>query len=146
MMNAMGDDFGIGLGRELIAERDQFITQLFVIFDDAVVNDRDAVARDVRMRVALRGHAVSGPARVCDAEVARSRRFGDGVLQHLHLADRAHSAQLARASEHRDSGRVVAAILEAAQTFDQDGYDVTISNGADDSTHGFWALGCKFLG
>ena len=42
----------------------------------------------------------------------------------------------AAAVQHGDAGRVVAAVLEAAQAFDQDGNDVAISDGADDSAHG----------
>ena len=66
VMNAMRDDFGVGLGAERVAELGQLFTQLFVILDDAVVNDRDAVTRDVRVCVALGRHAVRRPACVRD--------------------------------------------------------------------------------
>ena len=48
----MGDDFGVGLGRELDALLLQLFAQLAEILDDAVVHDRDLVGR-VRMRVHL---------------------------------------------------------------------------------------------
>ena len=68
IVDAVRDDFGVGLGRELVAGL-QLVAQLLVVLDDAVVHERDAVARDVRMGVALARHAVRGPARVRDAEV-----------------------------------------------------------------------------
>ena len=68
IVDAVRDDFGVGLGGELVAARFELLAQLFVVLDDAVVDDREAVARDVRMRVALARHAVRGPAGVRDAE------------------------------------------------------------------------------
>ena len=59
--------------------------QNFVIFDDAVMNDGNPVARYVRMRVALRRHAVRRPSRVRDADVPSQRRGVDRVLQLLDL-------------------------------------------------------------
>src|ERR1043165_426768 len=38
-MNAMGDDFGVGLRGEVVAELGQLLTQLFMILDDAIVHN-----------------------------------------------------------------------------------------------------------
>ena len=70
VVNAVRDHFGVGLGRELVAGGLQLVAQLFVVLDDAVVDERDAVPGDVRVRVALARHAVRGPAGVRDAELA----------------------------------------------------------------------------
>ena len=53
IVDAVGDDLGVGLGGEPVAAALEIGTQLLVVLDDAVVHDREAVARDVRMRVAL---------------------------------------------------------------------------------------------
>ena len=95
-VHAMRDHFGVGFRREGVAGLLQLFAQLFVILDDAVVDDREAAERDVRMRVAFRRDAVRGPARVRDADLAvRGVRF-DCILQHLDLADRAQALELAR--------------------------------------------------
>ena len=135
IVNAMRDHFGVGLRSERVAELGELLAQLLVVLDDAVVNDRDAVARDVRMRVALGGHAVRRPARVRDAEMAVDRRLVQRFLQHPDLADGAQAANLAAAIQDGKAGRVVTAVFEAAQAFDQDGNDVSISDRADDSAH-----------
>ncbi len=99
-VNAMRDHFGVGLGGELIAELGQLLTQLFVVLDDAVVNDGDAVPRDMRVRVALGRHAMGRPAGVGDAQVAVDRGLGQGVLQLTNFADSAQPAQVAGAIQN----------------------------------------------
>ena len=44
VINQMGDDFGIGLTFEHITDGLQFGTEVIVIFDNAVVYQRNAVA------------------------------------------------------------------------------------------------------
>ena len=119
----------------VVAELLEVFAQLFVVLDDAVVDDREAVVRDVRMRVALGRHAVRGPARVRDADLAVRRVRVDRVLQHLHLADGAQALELGRAVQHRDAGGVVAAVFEPAQSLHEDGDDVALSDGSDDAAH-----------
>ena len=48
MMHAMRDHLGVGFRRELVAQLLQIRAQLFVVLDDAVVHDREAVMRHVR--------------------------------------------------------------------------------------------------
>ena len=57
---------GVGLGGEAVAVRHQLGAQLQEVLDDAVVDQRHAVA-DMRVGVGLVGHAVGGPAGVADA-------------------------------------------------------------------------------
>src|SRR5215470_10953450 len=54
----MDDDFAIGLGRELRAPFLEFGAQVAEIFDDAIVDNRDAVGR-MRMRIIFVGLALS---------------------------------------------------------------------------------------
>jgi len=46
------------------------------------------------------------------------------------------SATAPAALMDRDAARVVAAVLEPAQAFDEDGHDVAAADRGDDSTHG----------
>ena len=73
-LDEVGDDFGVGLGDELVALFFELALQIDVILDDSVVDDDDisgAVA--VRVRVFLGGAAMRGPARVSDAVGAVDR-------------------------------------------------------------------------
>ena len=134
-MNAMRDDFGVGVRGEVITRSTQLGTQGLVVFDDAVVHDREPIRRNMRMRIALGRHAMGRPASVRDADGAVSRGGVDGVLQHLHLAHRTHALERARAIEHGDTRRVVATVLEPPQALDQDGDDISLRDRADNSAH-----------
>jgi hypothetical protein len=134
-MNAVRDDFGVGLRTEAVAQVLELGAQQIVILDDAVVHDGDAVAGNMRMRVAHRRHAVRRPARMRDADVARDRRLGDRILQDLDLADCAQPCDRTARIDDRETRRVVAAILEAAQPLQQDRNDIALGDDAYDSTH-----------
>ena len=135
MMNTVTDHFGVGLRGELVAELLQLVAQFFVILDDAVVHESDAIAGNVRMRVALARHAVRGPARVRNAKQPMRRILHQGVLQHFHFADSSQPLDRPGAVEHRYAGGVVAAVFEAPQALDEDGEDITLGNGTNDSAH-----------
>ena len=136
MVNAMRDDLGVGLRAEAVAQLVESGAQRLVIFDDAVVHDGDAVARHVRMGIARGRNAVGGPAGVRDADVPGDR-----------LPPRARPARAltlptvrTRAScpcgvSTRKSGRIVAAILQPAQSFHEDGDGIALRDHADDSAH-----------
>src|SRR6185437_6330041 len=134
-MHAMGDHLGIRLRGELVTAALELGAQLLMVLDDAVMNDRESVARDVRMGIALARHAVGRPARVRDAELAVRRIVIERVLQRLHLADGAQALELVMAVDHGDPSRVVAAIFEPAQALHQNGNYVALGNRSDDSTH-----------
>jgi hypothetical protein len=57
-------------------------------------------------------------------------------LEDLNLPDRTHALEDAGTIKHGDSCRVIAAVLEPTEPFDEDWNDVTLSDGADDSAHG----------
>ena len=74
LLDQVRDDFGVGLGLELVPFGDQLALDLEVVLDDAVVHDDDAAgAVAVRMGVLLGRTAVRGPARVAEAVDARER-------------------------------------------------------------------------
>ena len=134
VVDQVGDDFGVGLRGEFVAERAQAVALLLVVLDDAVVHQREVAVADVRMRVAFGHPAMGGPARVADAE-RRVEAFGD--RRGFHLGDAAGTAHAAHglAIDHRDAGGIVAAIFQPLEAIDQQGHHVTIGDGTDDSAH-----------
>ena len=137
----MGDDFGVGFGLEDVALGDEGGFEREVVFDDAVVHDDEgsgAVA--VGVGVFFGGAAVGGPAGVADAVGAVDGRGGDDGFEVAELAGGA--AEFERGgvrgrAAYGDAGGVVAAVFEAAQTFNDDGDDRFGADVTDDSTHRF---------
>ena len=120
----MRDDFGIGLGDELVAELLQLALQVEVVLDDAVVHDDDlAAAVLVGMRVLFGRAAVRGPARVPHAVDALQRIGLDRLLEIRELARAAAPLDLAVAHDGH-AGRVVAAVFEPPQAVDQNRHDL----------------------
>ena len=114
MVDAMRDDFGIGLGAELIPGAFQLGTQFLVILDDAVVDDGQTVAGNVRMCVALARHSMRGPAGVGNSQVAVQGRAIQRLLQHLHLPLGTDACQMMGAVEHGKAGRVIPPVFQAS--------------------------------
>ncbi len=86
------------------------------------------------MRIGLGDAAVRGPAGVGDADDAGEVLGPRGAFHLGHAADAAHAPDAA--VQHRDAGRVIAAVLEALQALREEGDDVALRDGADDSAHG----------
>jgi len=82
----MSDHFGVGIRDKTRASQLEPIAQIAMIFDDAVVNDRNAIDR-VRMRVPFIWTAMRGPARVANAYEAGERFASKFVLEVLEFAD-----------------------------------------------------------
>src|SRR2546423_625799 len=136
LLDEMGDNFGIGLGDELVAFALELLFELEIIFDDAVVDDDDlsgAVA--VGMGVFLGGPAVGGPAGVADAVGAVDGRFLQGFFEIAELAGGTANFELAVLNDS-DTGRVIAAIFELAESFNDDRYNFFRADVADNAAHG----------
>jgi hypothetical protein len=133
----MGQHFGVRLGEEAVPGLHQPPLQRLVILDDAVVHDGDPTrAVQVGVGILVGRRAVRRPTRVSDAGragdgflVAETSQAGvdaAGPFAHLHPA-LAGNAQ-ARA--------VIAAVFEAAQSFEKNGNRVLFAEIANDATHG----------
>jgi hypothetical protein len=72
---------------------------------------------------------------VRDADLAVRGIRLDGFLEHLDLADGAQALEFRGAVEHGDAGGVIASVFEPAQSLHEDGDDVALSDGSDDSAH-----------
>ena len=152
-VDQVGDDLGVGLGDEDVAGGLQLGAQLVVVLDDPVVHQADPAGRgdarglagigdrgprpvrEVRMGVVHHRRAVRRPAGVGDAGAALQMVGLDVGRQLGHPRGAARPAQLAVLVQG-DAAGVVAAVLEAAQAFDQDRDDVARADGSDDSAHG----------
>src|SRR5690606_2109410 len=84
----VGDYFGVGFRGEVIAQLLELLTQLVVVFDDAVVDYGQPLGH-MGVGVVFGRFAVGGPAGVGDAQVAVDGFLFQGVFQ---FDDLAHGA------------------------------------------------------
>src|SRR5947208_5721698 len=136
-VDQMRDYFGVGLRAKDIALRLQSLTQRFVVFDDAVVDDGDFVPRQMRMRVVGRRRAVRRPPRMRYsgrrmelASVGLQSQIGDTRRRDQPLENRRCAA-----IDHGKAGGIVAAIFEPPDSFDQDWNHVASRCRANDAAH-----------
>ena len=140
IVDAVRHHLGVGLGFEHVARRLQLRAQLFVILDDAVVDDGEAVARNMRVRVAFAGNTVRGPACVGNAKVTGNGVRGQFVLEGAHLADGAPSPHVAVGGQHGDARGIIAAVFEALEAVDQQRHHVAPGDRPDYSAHASFLL------
>ena len=130
---------GVGVAGELDAGGLQLVAQRREVLDDAVVDDGDLARRvAVRVRVAVGGTSVGGPAGVTEAGAAGQRRrvgLRERVLQVGQSAGPPSYCQLADAVDQRDARRVVTAVLHPPQRVDDDVAGRLMPDIADDSAH-----------
>ena len=129
------DNFGIGLRAEYHAVCLQFFLERDIILNDAVVHHGDAVAHArMRVRVDVVRCAVCCPAGVSDAERAGyAARSVYLFAQDSQTTLRLDGANLVR--EYSDACRVITAVLQFFQTFQQEGCRLLMAGIAYDSTH-----------
>ena len=108
---------GIRIGAKDMAEPFELLPQGLEILDNAIVDDRDAAGGD-RMGIGLGRQAVGRPAGVPDADHPLHRLMIEptGEVGELALGAAALDTPV---DQGRDAGRVIAAVFEAAQTFEQ---------------------------
>jgi len=136
VFDEVSDDFGVGLGDELVALGDEGVLECEVVFDDAVVDDDESAgAVAVGVGVLFSRAAVGGPAGVADAEGAFEGGFGDDGFEVAELAGGAAQGETFGASSYCDAGGVVTAVLEAAKAFNDDGDDRLRTDVSNNSTH-----------
>ena len=136
LLDEVRDRLGVGLGRERVAARLERVAQLPEVLDDPVVDDRDlARAVLVGMGVQVVRAPVRGPARVRQPDRGVRRPVGDGRLEIGELAGALLDEEVARVVDERDARRVVAAVLEPLEPFDEDRARLTGTGVSDDATH-----------
>ena len=114
----------------------QLVAQRGEVLDDAVVHDRDSAGGvEVRVRVGVGGPAVRGPAGVAEPEAGcRQRVQVQFLLQVGELAGLLAAGQFA-VGDDGHAGRVVAAVLEAAQPLEDDLEGRLVTHIPNDSAH-----------
>ena len=125
ILNDVGDDFGVGFRLEDVALGDERVLEREVVLDDAVVHDDERSGA-----VAVRGWAFSSVGRPWVAQrvwpMPKVPWMGDFSMTASRLRSlpgRAAEFELGRAAADGDAGGVVAAVFEAAKTFNDDGDD-----------------------
>ena len=136
LLDEMGDRFGVGLRGERVATRLEAVAQLPEVLDDPVVDDRDlAGAVLVGVRVEVVGPTVRRPAGMGEPDRRVWRPVGDGRLEVGQLAGALLDEQVARIVDEGDPGRVVAAVLQPFEAFDEDGAGLPGTGIPDDAAH-----------
>ncbi|MNM59288.1 hypothetical protein D3C81_705340 [compost metagenome] len=133
MVDQVRDDLGIGLRLEHVAQRGQLLALFFMVLDDAVVYQRHAFT-DVRVCIGLGHTAVGRPARVADAQ-SGLELFGRGGIFHFGDAAGTTYAAYLVAIQHRDARRVVAAVFQPLESFNQYWNHVAISDRSHNAAH-----------
>src|SRR5260221_11649752 len=140
----MRDDFRVRFGGELVSFGDQLLLEREIVLDKAVVHDHNfAGAVAVRMGVFFGGAAMRGPARVSDAVSTVERLEADHFFQVAELAFGAADLQTFTISGHRDSGRVIAAILQLSYALNDDRDYLLLTYISHDAAH--WLFGSLTL-
>ena len=147
LLDEMGDRLGVGLRGEGVPARLEPVAELPEVLDDPVVDHRDlAGAVLVRVGVQVVRPAVGRPARVGQADRGMRGPIGDGRLEVDQLAGTLLDEEVAGVVDEGDPGRVVAAVLEALETLDQDRARFARTGVADDAAHPGQALrSCRRL-
>ena len=122
------------------------LTEESMVLDDSIVDQGAAVATDMGVGVPLRGLAMGGPTGVGDAEFAGQRVLVHGIGEALDLAEGADAAKLARSGQDRHPRGIIASVFQPAQSLQENGRYVPLSNAAHYATHGYCPLGPDYLG
>src|ERR1043166_7948035 len=132
----MREHFSVGFRLECVPLHLEHLPQRTEVLDDAVVNDSNRIGTiHLWVRVAFIRLAVRGPSRVRDSDRSVDRVDVHQAFEHRDLTLRLSRLE-AMTVAHRDSGRVVATILEALEALDQHWCRDPRSNVSDNSTHG----------
>ena len=116
-VNQVGDNLGVGVADDGEAARLELASQLQVVFDDAVVHDRDR-AGDVWVCVDLRRAAVCCPSGVPDSDGARKALLRECFLEVAELADRPDDLD-AVVCMNGQARRIVASVFQSPKPVEQ---------------------------
>jgi hypothetical protein len=137
----VGEHFGVGVGFESMALGGELAFEDFEVLDDPVMDEDDSSTLvEVRVRVFVRGRAMGGPAGVADAEGASEgiglEEAGEALID---LALALAELELI-VLQSANAGAVIAAILEATQSFKDDWAGWLFADVTYDATHNSIAI------
>jgi len=114
---------------------EQFPAQAAIVFEDAVVNHRHLTsAVGLRVGVGFGRRTMGCPPRMTDADRAVQRFLIRPLFQVAELTGGTENPDFVWPHD-RDSGRIVAAVLEAAKTIKEDRHDFVRADVTDDAAH-----------
>src|SRR5947207_1028809 len=123
LFHQVRNDFGVGLGNELVSLILKLLFEREVVLDDAVVHDHDLSGTiAMGMGVFFGWAAMRRPARVADAVTAIERAQANGVFEVPQLAGSPAHGQPAVFSHHRQPSRIVSAIFQTLEPIQNDGH------------------------
>ena len=135
VVDAVGDDFGIGLRFEGVTQRLQAFAFGFKVFDDAVVDNRNHAAGNVGVGVRLGYAAVGRPTGMADADMAEHAFFACRIFHQLYAADTADAFDFA-VHVYGNTRRIIASVFKAFETVSQKiDYIVIGANSTYDTAH-----------
>ncbi len=118
-----------------MATRGEAGSQRPMVFDDAVVDNCQAPgAVGVRMGIPIRGNSVGGPARVGNPHGSRDGRLGQMIFEPRNLALGLLDGQTFPV-DNGQTGRVVPAVFEPLQAWDEHLNGISRADVSYDSTH-----------
>ena len=137
LLDEVSDGLRVRLGDERVATFLQPVAERAEVLDDPVVDDRDvAGAVLVRVSVQVVRSPVRRPAGVGQTDRSMRCPPGDGALEVHQLAGSLLDEQVAGVIHEGDARRIVAPVLQASKTLDQDRSRLVGSRIADDAAHG----------
>ena len=140
----MGQHFGVGLPLEDMPALDQQLTQCFVVFNNPVVHQGNAMGITrasvvgVGVSIDLRRRTVGGPTGVGDPLICLGVQQVGLRKSTLQISDATNSAAHHQFSlfEQCTPGGVVSAVLQSAETLKQDGRCGPGTEIRNNATHG----------
>ncbi len=118
-IHLMHHNLGIGFGTETQARSALFIAQGLVVLDNSVADECQGAVTDMRVRVGLGDPTVRRPARMGNSGRAFERLLPQRLLEFTNFANGSSPLQSTARADHHHPGRIVAAVFEAAQAFEQ---------------------------
>ena len=136
LLDQVHDHFRIRLGGEAMALGFERFLELAIVLDDSVQHDRKPafLTTRQRVRVLLVHGTVRRPARMTETVIRSGAVRAGGVLQELEIANGAHVLEAAVFAQ-RETGGVVAAVLESLEAVQQQLLRSTVTDISDDPAH-----------
>ena len=117
LMDQVSNDFGVGVGGEFVTGGFKFSPQCFVVLDDAVMDDSQAIG-DMRVGITLTGSAMGGPTGVGNAGFTGEVLFLGFGGQISHTTGGANADQ-AIPIENGNASGVITPVFQLTQAFEQ---------------------------
>src|SRR5690606_10274751 len=130
----MGHHLGVGIRGELVIQLHESAPQRSVVFDDAVVHQRQPLGY-VRMGIVLARPAVGYPACVGNSRMSMNGGSLKHPLQLGHPACGPDPRYPVTTGQNSHPRRVISTVLKSAKPLDQNRGDVASGNRAYDSAH-----------